>query len=431
MAAHVQINIDISSNRQQIDGLGGNFAIGRYNGCGFINDKYGIWNLENSNVEYARIGIPLGPWEPENDNKDAFHINWDKFVDSKNKGVHNIFLRIKDIYDRGIPVILSSFDAPAWMLSNADELRFHKLKSGMEDEFVECITAYVLYLKKKYGVEVEYFGFNEVNGGFAKMQFTARENARICGKLGERFEKHGIETKLLVGEAHSIRKEEHIQYLKDVWNEFQSVQKYFGGIAYHSWKTVTDWQYREVGRFAKSMGQKVLCTEVGVEPEMWCEPEPLRSWWHAREVGLMYARMISLSRASIITYWEYQDDYPLCSENLQAFPVWYAVKHYAANFKPGMIVVECSSSDEQVKAVSATDCEGGFVLNIHNALNDGEENYVQAVVEIEGLPEGSYCVYTSDNSGRKLENMGSYVTDRGRLEIPLEADSINTLKLIE
>jgi hypothetical protein len=48
---------------------------------------------------------------------------------------------------------------------------------------------------------------------------------------------------------------------------------------------------------------------------------------------------------------------------------------------------------------------------------------------IDGLPDGTYTMYTSDNSGKRLDKPGTYEVKNGRLEVPLSADSINTLKM--
>lgn len=425
-SADAEIQIDTQKHRQVITGLGGAYMTGRYDGSRTVNDSIGKWNLENTDVAYARIGIPMVMWEYKNDNDDPSDINWKGFQ-TKFMYTKNEFKLQKQLYDRGIPLMMSIFDAPAYMVENPKQKRFKKLKEDMYPELVESVVAWLLHLKNEYGVKVDLLGFNEVDGGWARLHMTAEENARLVKLFGERLEKEGLETRMIAGETASMHSIESLGYIKDVVAD-ETARTYIDYIGYHSWKTYNDNRYIEIGEFAKKEGLGVECSELGYDPEAWKQSEIFDTWEHARKYGRMYFQVIYLSRADIVTYWQYMNDYPLVkSGSLTPYKKWYVIKHFTANFTPGTQIVEGSSTKEKIYFLPGKrEDENEFVLNLMNIVEE-EGEFVDQTVEITGLPN-TELVLAMTNKERAREEIGIVKPVHGTFTLQLDKDSIYTIK---
>lgn len=67
--------------------------------------------------------------------------------------------------------------------------------------YAECVTSYMAYAKKAYGIEFAYFAFKNVPWG--AYQFEPPEYLEMLKFLGESFEKQGFKTKLLLCDSDS------------------------------------------------------------------------------------------------------------------------------------------------------------------------------------------------------------------------------------
>jgi O-glycosyl hydrolase len=399
---------------------------GRYDGSRTVNDSIGKWNLKNTDVAYARIGVPLVMWEYKNDNNDANSINWKGFQ-TKFMYTKNEFKLQKQLYDKGIPLMMSVFDAPAYMVENPEQRRFKKIKENMYPELVESVVAWLLHLKNEYHVKVKLLGFNEVDGGWARIHMTAQENAKLVKMFGERLEKEGLETRMIAGETASMHSVESLEYIKDVIED-QAAKPYIDYIGYHSWKTYNDNRYIEIGELAEKEGLAVVCSELGYDPEGWKQSEIFDTWEHARKYARLYFQVIYLSRADIITYWQYMNDYPLVkSGSLTPYKKWYVVKHFTANFTPGTQIVEGSATKDNIYFLAGKrEKENVFVLNILNIVKKSDR-FVDQTVKITGLPN-TRLTLTMTNENAQRKEIGIIKPVNGKFTLILKGDSLYTLK---
>ena len=156
------ITIDTKTVYQTIDGIGGNFAKGRFDGFVTVNDASGRYNLDNLSVEHARIGIPLKGWEAANDNDDPEDINMSNFAIDINM-IKNVFRLMQELDSRDIPIQAAIWDAPDWMLTPETRSLYNQsiFREDMYDTLIESITAFMIHARDEYGIyNVEYISFN-------------------------------------------------------------------------------------------------------------------------------------------------------------------------------------------------------------------------------------------------------------------------------
>jgi hypothetical protein len=72
------------------------------------------------------------------------------------------------------------------------------------DELLDLFGSYLLYARREYGVEPDLFSFNESNIGI-NVGLTPESHAQAIKRIGAYFQKLGLKTKMLLGDARSPR----------------------------------------------------------------------------------------------------------------------------------------------------------------------------------------------------------------------------------
>src|SRR5687767_6546846 len=177
LLATVTVNTD--QVFQTIEGLGGNYALGRKVGSPSVNDPVGQYTLNNLSVAHARVGVPLRTWEPVNDNSDADTANAAGFVNSGD--TRNVFLLMQALHARGIPISLAIWDAPDWMVSNPTWTEDRVVAPAMYAELSESIEQFLVTARDVYGVPVETIAFNEADVEIGRASCRERVWVAVAG----------------------------------------------------------------------------------------------------------------------------------------------------------------------------------------------------------------------------------------------------------
>jgi hypothetical protein len=420
------VTVDTSQAFQTIGGIGGNYAKGRLTGTVSPNDTVGQYTLDNLSPGHTRIGIPLKGWEPVNDNADPAVANFDAgtgtaFVNSGT--VANVFLLMQDLSRRGLPITVSIWNAPDWMVTNPANTNQRTVPSSRWSELVESFTTFVTTARDVYGVNtIDSISFNESDGGY-NLLFNAADHASIIKLAGARFASAGLDNiKWLVGDT--AQPAGLYNYASAILSD-PDVRPYLGAISYHSWNALntTDATFAAIYGLAQQHGKEVWCEEVGYDSQLHLTPSTFTTWTYATRLAQTYQKVLALSHASVADYWEYQDDYPLVNAStLQPNPAFYVVRELAEGLRPGAQIVSATSDDANVLAVAGRhDANGTFMLQLINKSTTARQ------VTVNGLPDAEMALVRS-SAAERIVLAGNYTPAAGTLTITLAADSVSTLK---
>ncbi|MBE0672995.1 MAG: hypothetical protein IH588_20645, partial [Anaerolineales bacterium] len=399
--------------RQTIVGIGGNYAFDK------SDTALGKYTLNNLNPRHVRVEMDLWQWEPVNDNGDPGTTNWTSFKDIGQTHVN--FLQMQDFKNRGIPVVASIWDVPDWMVQNPGETIKRIIPPSMYDEAIESIAAYLLHARDQYGVTIPYVSFNEPNTGYHTL-FTSPELIAFIKKAGPRFASLGLTTKWVIGDVDGPTKT--VSYVTPILQD-SSIAQYLGpGVSAHSWNwdNASDAVFSDIFSLANQYGKQVWVEEVGLNSLGWQTAGYTSTWSYGFDLARLYYRLIRYMRASVLTYWEYGDDYPLASPTtLTPYPAFHVVKQLADQLSPGTKILETTSSNSKLLVIAGkNDSTGNFMIQV---INDSSAS---DTATISGLPNANLTLQRIRN-GENGVTLGSYAPANGSLTIDLLPQSINLL----
>ena len=150
-------------------GFGGNFRIQNPAKDPLVID----YCLRNMRVAFGRVEMPWAVWDMQG--AEAPHV----------KHSAEMARRLKEI---GMPVIVSCWFPPSWAgdqttRSDGTARAFH-LKASEQQRIFASLASYLEFLKKDYGVETDYFSFNESDLGI-DVVFTPQEHCDFIKAFGQ------------------------------------------------------------------------------------------------------------------------------------------------------------------------------------------------------------------------------------------------------
>ncbi|MCS7316209.1 MAG: hypothetical protein RMI94_09905 [Bryobacterales bacterium] len=381
-------------------GFGGNY-------CWNNRSPVAAYTLENLRVAWARVEMKLVAWDRERDNPGP--------------ALRADFETMRKFQVRRIPYVISIWWLPERFYTDPHErprmAHFRRVDPEKWDELADLIGSYLLYARNHYGVEPDLFSFNEANIG-VYVGFTAEEHARLIKRLGAHFQKLGLKTKMLLGDATGPR-DTHNYVLTAAADPH--AMPFVGAVAFHSWGGATAAQYRAWGEVAEWLGLPLLVTELGVDAQAYHTRA-----WESYHYGLREARMIqeilSHARPQVLLYWQFTDDYSLVRTRedgaIEPTARFWLIKHYTdLTPSPGELL-EVSSDQPDVLG-TAVRSQSRYAIHL---LNLGAAR----TVEIEGLPEASWSgVLTTESSHYRQHPLGRSAA--GKLSVHLPARSLYTL----
>jgi O-glycosyl hydrolase len=420
-----QLAVDASKVRYRLDGFGGNYCFG-------IESPVTQYTLANLNIAWARTEMTPYEWEPQNDNDDPSNTNWDylKSQDKPDSNLRREFELAKQIQSKGIPYVISIWGMPMWIYDPpATTVRGgpRKIAADKWDEALECIGSYLVYARDQYGVEPNLFCFNEPNYG-VDVHLTPEEHRDAIKRLGAYFQRLGLKTKMLLGDATGPRGTQ--TYVEPAAAD-PDAMKYVEAVAFHSWGGASAAEYSAWGDVAERLKLPLLVTELGVDAGAW-RTQSYDSFRYALQEVEMYQQLLLYARPQGTMQWEFTSDYSIVREQRDAagqvtltptVRFWF-VKHFC-NLTPHGADALTTTSDHPKVLVTAFrgEAEGQAVTTIHIA-NLGAEREAT----ITGLPADARQLRVVRTSETQSFAEGEPVAPKERsLKLTLPALSLTTL----
>lgn len=401
---NVEIRVDRSRTHQTMRGLGGNFCQPRY-GSSTAIDAVGLHNLEHLNVIHARIGLPLNHWMPEPGT----------FAES---GPAKASLEaLGEMAKRRIPTVVSVWEPPVWMLGGRVEQSGRELPLNRYGDCIRGIVAYLKVAKEKYGAEPEYFSFNEPDYG-VNVKMSPQQMATFVRLAGRAFADAGLKTKLLVGDTANGAN--FVAYARPLLED-RSLAPYLGPLAFHSWDAlgIPEFVYNRIRELGHEFDKEIWCLEAGHDAQLWQRPDPWDSWENGLRLAMAYAKTVRASGATLMSYWTYEDNYPLVSsDGRRRFPAFEVIRLFERVLPPGSKVVDTSADTPDLESV-ATIGPGprAFSFLVANGSGPG-------TIALSGLPAHSAVEVVTMAGGSGSETSLSRTDAEGRLRVPIPARGI-------
>jgi hypothetical protein len=414
MAQPVSIKVYPEIKEQKIVAMGGNYAQANYTNSAW--DAVGEATLEEFRPSHVRLALPLQFREEDYSTYMGEKINEQPAVVS----LHETMKRMKEDY--GVTnFTVSVWRVPDELVENPERDNKRRIKAGKYEEVIDMIVAFLVKAKEEYGVEADYFSFNESDGGYMTI-FSPEETIRFFKMAGERFRKAGLKTKFLW--ADTAQTKGTVEFATMIAAD-STIWKYLGPVCFHSWwsENIPDSEFERIAGFAKAWNREVWCSELGFDAMSWKIKGMNASWDYALRFAKIWHRMMKYAKVEVSQYWTWQNNYSIMSADTETkYPSYFVTKHQVGYFNSGTQVVHSDSSDPDILPLAGITPEGKEVLQVINMKKQPVE------IEISGFEGSAIEKVSTVEENLWNEQKTKTQSKNGSLRLMLEPESVNTLK---
>ena len=394
--SQVALTLYPSHTGRAFAGIGGNFRLQNPETDPPVID----YSLENLRVAWGRVEMPWRFWHPDE--------NTDPIEEANSGNLHERVRAAMEMAQRldqlGMPVILSAWSGPDWAIEGAFRFRpqggvfGNPLNPEKMDQIYASITAYILYLKENYGVEINMFSFNESDLGINIRQ-TAEEHVQLIKGLGAYFASKGLNTKMLLGDTADANGWPFtLAALAD-----PGTYPYISAVSFHSWRGYTDENLHRWNDVANRLDIPLLVGEGSIDAGAWRYPEIFEEPTYALDEIDLYTRILAICEPLSILQWQLTADYSAMSgggvfgneeDPLHPTQRFWNLKQLGA-VPEGLFAMPITSDKADVTCAAQGDNDKGqYAIHLVN-------NGATREVVLTGLPD-------------KVKRFHTYVTDSER-----------------
>lgn len=286
-----EIAINTTNPGRAFAGFGGNFRIQNIQKDPAVID----YCLKNMRVAFGRVEMPWMLW----DNKGADHEHVRRSAEMAR--------RLKQV---GMPVIVSCWFPPMWAgdlttRSDGTEKAF-SLKASEKERIYASLASYLEFLKKDYGVEADYFSFNESDLGI-NVVFTPEEHRDFIKEFGQYLADKGLKTLMLLGDNSDATT---FDFILPALND-PSAHKYIGAVSFHSWRGCDDATLRKWAEASRQINVPLIVGEGSTDAAAHQYPAIFNETTFALYEINLYVRICAISQPISILQWQLTSDYSI------------------------------------------------------------------------------------------------------------------------
>ena len=371
------LTVDTSHTRYKFQGFGGNY-------CWDNRSPVAAYTLDHLKIAWARTAMKL--------------VDWDKQRGHPGPELRADLEVMQRLQKMDVPFVISVWSLPERFYTDPYEKPSTAFARDINpekwDELLDLVGDYLLYAKREYSVEPDLFSFNEANIGI-NIGLTPEAHARAIQRIGAYFQKIGLKTKMLLGDAAGPR-DTHNFALAAASDP--GALNFIGAVAFHSWGSGTPEQYAAWGDLAQWLNLPLLVTEVGVDPSAYYTRA-----WDSYDYGLREARMtqelLTSARPQAMLFWQYTDDYALARVQtdgaVEPTARFWLMKQFADLTPPNSDALAVSSDQPNVLF---TAFHGGNDYTLH-ILNLGAARSV----ELTGIPDADWRVVQTTEDAQYVQ----------------------------
>jgi hypothetical protein len=409
----VSVKIFPDIKRQKIQSIGGDYCQALYTNSAW--DNIGGETLKQFRPGFVRVGLPL-----LFRNENYTNTKGDQIL--KQPRVISLLETIKRMKNEfGVKTfIVSVWDLPNELIVDPTKQSQRVVKPESYDEVLDMLVAFLLKAKNEYGVDVDYFSFNESDGGW-QLQFSPQATIAFIKKAMIRFGAAGLKTKFLL--ADTAQTKGTVEFATMIMAD-STIWKQLGPLCFHSWwsENIPDSEFERVAAFAKAQNKPVWCDELGFDAEAHKIKGMFQSWDYGLRFAKISHRMLKYAEVEVSMYWTWENNYTIMSTDLKTmYPSYYVTRHLVDYLNKGTQIVHSMSSDSEVLAVSGIHENGIQVLQLINMKK------IPVIVDVEGYNSKSIDMVTTIESNNWNVQKNVTKSKRGHTYIQLQPASINTL----
>jgi hypothetical protein len=412
---NVSVKVFPDIKRQLINTVGGNYTQARYSNSAW--DAIGGQTLKEFRPGVVRVALPL-----QFRGKDYASFKGDLIT--KQPLVITLFEAMKRMKTEfGVKsIIVSVWDVPNELVVDPSKKQQRVIKPESYDEVIDMLTAFLVKAKTDYGVEVDYFSFNESDGGW-QVQFSPQATIAFIKKAMARFRAAGLKTKFLL--ADTAQTKGTVEFATMIMAD-STIWKFLGPLCFHSWwsEKISDNEFERVAAFAKAWNKPVWCDELGFDAEAYKIKGMCQSWEYALRFARISHRMLKYAQVEASLYWTWQNDYPIMSTDLKTkYPSYYVTRHQTDFLNSGTQIVHSTSSDPEIMVIT------GIHDNLSQVMQLINMKKVSVTVDIEGYDSKIIDMVTTTESNNWKVQKNITKSKKGHTIIQLQPESVNSLIL--
>ncbi len=397
------IALDAANPGRLFAGFGGNFRIQNLQKDPEVID----YCLDNLRVAMGRVEFPWNEWDqktnPEHVQRSA-----------------EMARRLKQL---GMPVIVSAWFPPAWAGTKTTRsdgtATAYSLKPEMQGRIFESIASYLIYLKKEYGCEPDYFSFNESDLGIDVVH-TPAEHRDFIKSFGKYMASQGLKTRMLLGDNSDATT---FDFIVPTLNDPEALL-YVGAISFHSWRGCDDATLRKWAAAARQINVPLIVGEGSTDAAAWRYKGIFNESTFALYEINLYTRICAVSQPLSILQWQLTSDYSLLSGDgindvegpLRPTQRFWNIRQLASTPADAFAIPASCDKDNVTVASFINVAKRKSAVHIVN-------NAASCKAEISGLPaSSSFAIVQVTNASSNSESQMVPVTG-GKAVIDLPAES--------
>ncbi len=409
--AVIKVFPDLS--RQTIRTVGGNYCQGSYSPA--ASDSIGEFTLREFKPLNVRVALPVNLRRAK-----YADFKGEKFVEQPMViGVMEFIKKMK--YEFGVEnFTVSVWDVPDELVADPSKKSQRVVRPDAYPELLDMLVAFFVKAKKDYGVEADYFSFNESDGGW-QIIFSPQEEIAFLRMAKERFGAAGLKTGFLLSDAAQTKGAVEFATLMMADS---SLWDCIGPMSFHSWwsESLPDSEFERVAAFAHSQNKPVWCAELGFDAMAHTKKGIFRSWDYAFRLARITQRSLKYAQAEVTMYWTWQNNYPIMSSDTRIkYPSYYVTLQQVKYFNKGTKIIQSISSDPEVNEVAGVLPDGSGVLWFINSKK------TPVKVNISGFTGSSAELISSSEEENWKDEMNAGKFSDGGLELEIGAGSVNTV----
>jgi hypothetical protein len=408
-----QVRVFPEIQKQKMVSIGGNYCQANYTDHAW--DAIGEETLKDFKPSHVRLALPL----------EFREIDYAEYKGNKIVKQASVITLLEAMQRMKSEFGVSNFTISVWRVAddlvlNPENQSQRRINPAKYDELLDMIVSFLVTAKEKYGVETDYFSFNESDGGW-QVIFSPEETIAFFKKAGERFRKAGLKTKFLW--ADTAQTKGTVEFATMIAAD-STIWKYLGPLCFHSWwsENIPDSEFERIAGLAKAWNKPVWCSELGFDAMAWKIKGMNKSWDYAFRFAKISHRMIKYAEVEVSLYWTWQNNYAIMSADTQTkYPSYFVTRHYTDFLNTDTQIIHSLSSGPEILSICGINENGRYVLQLINLKNE------KTSVEIDGITGNvSFSVCTTEKNNWQENTVGTKKQGDKTL-VELEPNSVNTL----
>ena len=399
--------------KQMIRSIGGNYCQANYTDHAW--DAIGEATLREFRPSHVRVALPL-------------KLRNMKFEDYRGSGFINqpLILELLGSLKRmknefGVQnFTVSVWNVPDELIVDPSKTAQRVIKPEAYDEVIRMLADFLLKAKNEYGVEVDYFSFNESDGGY-QIIFSPEATIAFISNAGKKFEEAGLKTKFLW--ADTAQTKGTVEFATRIMND-PDIWKHIGPLSFHCWwsEKISDTEFERIAALGKAWNRPVWCAEMGFDAMAHKVKDMNRSYDYALRFARISHRIFKYAEVEVSLYWTWQNNYAIMSaDTLQKYPSYYVTRHLARFLNNGTQIVHSSSSDPEILALAGIRPDGSRVLQVINMRKE------MVLIEIKGFDSGIIENYSTTEANNWEASKNNISTKKEKVAVQLKPQSVNSI----